>query len=49
MPYEMKKSSDVSLSVRTGIYKAAYTCIKELGGKVLKHDPEKKLTSCSNG
>lgn len=41
MPYERKKSQTYPYPFEP-VYKAAYTCAKELGGKVLKHDPANK-------
>ena len=42
MPYEVKQSRTFAYPFEP-VYKAAYICTKELGGKVLKHDLEKKV------
>jgi len=41
MPYEIRKSKTYAYPFEP-VYKAAYACVKELGGKVLKHEPENK-------
>lgn len=42
MPYEKTKSGKFEYPFEE-VYKAAYVCAKQLGGKVLKNDPENKL------
>ncbi len=42
MPYE-KKRTEVFDHPFTDVYRAAFVCAKELGGKILKNEPEKKL------
>lgn len=41
MPYE-KKRAEVFNKPFKDVYRAAFVCAKELGGKVLKNDPEQK-------
>ncbi len=41
MPFEIEKSKRF-FSPFELVYKSAYICTKNLGGKILKHDPEKK-------
>ncbi|MEE4176471.1 MAG: hypothetical protein V2I46_03085 [Bacteroides sp.] len=42
MPYEKTRSKQFEYSFEA-VYKAAYTCVKQLGGKILKSEPEGKL------
>jgi hypothetical protein len=42
MPYE-KKRSKVFLFPFQHVYRAAYNSAKELGGKILKNEPEQKI------
>jgi len=42
MPYE-KKRTEVFGHPFEKVYRAAFVCVKELGGKVLKNEPEQKV------
>lgn len=42
MPYE-KTRSELFEYPFEAVYKAAYGCVKQLGGKILKSEPEQKL------
>ena len=41
MPYE-KKRSEVFANSFKDVYRAAFVCAKELGGKILKNEPDQK-------
>ena len=42
MPYE-KKRAEIFDHPFKDVYRAAFVCAKELGGKILKNEPEKKM------
>lgn len=42
MPYEKTLTKQFAYPFEV-VYKAAFSCVKQLGGKVLKSEPEKKL------
>jgi len=42
MPYEKNRSQQFAYPFES-VYKAAFLCVKQLGGKVLKSEPEQKL------
>ena len=42
MPYEKKRAVFFKHPFKD-VYRAAFVCAKELGGKILKNEPEKKI------